>query len=388
MTLGAAPYANPDYQNTFRHNALFGRGKCPPGSSKKAGQIIPLFFCRKFPDFFAPDECRWMLALIQITPPDRFGFCSFGVSVAIVKAAAESADLVIAEVNEEMPRVLGDSFIHVNEIEVMIDASYPITTSSPGTPDEIEREIGRNVAELVQDGSTLQMGIGNIPHAVLASLKEKKDLGIHTEMLTDMVIDLIECGAVTGKRKTLLPGKIVASFCYGSKRLYDFIDNNPIFEFRSTEFTNDPFILARNDQMVSINAALEVDLTGQICADSIGHQFYSGIGGQVDFVRGAARSRDGKPIIALRSTAKNGEVSRIVPHLQQGAGVVTTRGDVHYVVTEYGIADLWGKNVRERALALINIAHPDFRKNLLEEAQKRRLVYLDQMLLPRGPLSP
>ncbi|HQU73165.1 MAG TPA: acetyl-CoA hydrolase/transferase C-terminal domain-containing protein, partial [Calditrichia bacterium] len=359
MTLGSAPYTDENFKNTFRHNALFVGANVRKAVGEGRADYTPVFLS-EIPRLFRTRRLGLDAALIQISPPDHHGFCSFGVSVDIVKAAAESADVVIAEVNEKMPRVLGDSFIHINNLDYVVDVSSDIPESFPGEPDEIEREIGRNVASLVEDGSTIQTGIGNIPHAVMMALTHKRDLGVHTELLTDAVIDLIDSGVINGRKKTLLPGKIVASFCFGSQRLYEYIDNNPIFEFRSSLFTNDPMVIARNDRMVAINAALEVDLTGQICSDSIGHHFYSGIGGQVDFVRGAARSLEGKPIIALRSTAQNGRVSRIVPSLQLGAGVVTTRGDVHYVVTEYGVADLWGKSVRERALALINIAHPDF----------------------------
>ncbi|HQV30971.1 MAG TPA: GNAT family N-acetyltransferase [Calditrichia bacterium] len=383
MTLGSAPYTDENFKNTFRHNALFVGANVRKAVGEGRADYTPVFLS-EIPRLFRTRRLGLDAALIQISPPDHHGFCSFGVSVDIVKAAAESADVVIAEVNEKMPRVLGDSFIHINNLDYVVDVSSDIPESFPGEPDEIEREIGRNVASLVEDGSTIQTGIGNIPHAVMMALTHKRDLGVHTELLTDAVIDLIDSGVINGRKKTLLPGKIVASFCFGSQRLYEYIDNNPIFEFRSSLFTNDPMVIARNDRMVAINAALEVDLTGQICSDSIGHHFYSGIGGQVDFVRGAARSLEGKPIIALRSTAQNGRVSRIVPSLQLGAGVVTTRGDVHYVVTEYGVADLWGKSVRERALALINIAHPDFREELLNQAKKRRLVYADQILVPKA----
>jgi GNAT superfamily N-acetyltransferase/acyl CoA:acetate/3-ketoacid CoA transferase beta subunit len=321
------------------------------------------------------------VALIQVSPPDEHGYCSYGVSVDVVKAAAESARLVIAEVNVHMPRSLGDSFIHANQIDCMVVSDQPILETTPDAPDEVAQRIGRHIAELIEDGATLQMGIGTIPDAVLACLGDKKELGIHTEMFSDGVIDLVERGVITGRHKTLHPGKIVTSFVMGTRRLYDFIDNNPMIEFHPTEYVNDPFRIAQHDRMAAINGALQVDLTGQVCADSLGTYFYSGIGGQVDFIRGATRSDGGKPIIALPATAQNETVSRIVPMLTPGAGVVTSRGDVHYVVTEYGVADLHGKTIRERALALIHIAHPGFREWLMDEARARHLVYPDQIVV-------
>lgn len=383
MTLGSAPYADPEFRHTFRHNALFVGANVRDAIGEGRADYTPVFLS-DVPRLFRKRRLALDAALIQVSPPDRFGFCSFGVSVDVVKAAAESADMVIAEVNPRMPRTLGDAFIHVSQIDYLVDSPSDLLESVPAPPDEVQMEIGRNTAKLIEDGSTMQIGIGSIPNAVLAALKGKRDLGIHTEMFSDGVIDLIESGVITGARKTLLKGKVVASFCIGSRTLYDYIDNNPIFEFRPIEFTNDPYTISRNERMVAINAALEVDLTGQVCADSIGFRFYSGIGGQVDFVRGASRSVDGKPIIVLRSTTRDGKISRIVPHLKEGSGVITTRGDVHYVVTEYGIADLWGKSVRERAMELINIAHPDNRAWLLEEAKRRRIVYDDQILVSKA----
>jgi RimJ/RimL family protein N-acetyltransferase len=321
-------------------------------------------------------------ALISVSPPDEHGYCSYGVSTDIVKAAAESARFVIAEINSRMPRSLGDCFIHARDIDVMVPSSIPVLEAPMGAPDELAKNIARHIASLIEDGSTLQLGIGTIPDAVLLYLDNLKDLGIHTEMFSDGIIPLVEKGVITNAQKTLHRGKIIASFIMGSKRLYDFVDNNPLVEFHPTEYTNDPFIIAQNHKMISINSAIEIDLTGQVCADSLGTMFYSGIGGQVDFVRGAARSPGGKPIIALPSTARNDIVSRIVPTLNPGAGVVTSRGDVHYVVTEYGTAYLHGKTMRERALSLIQIAHPKFRSWLLAEAKARNLVYADQIELP------
>ncbi|RMI06830.1 MAG: GNAT family N-acetyltransferase [Calditrichaeota bacterium] len=381
MTLGAAPYADPEYQHVFRHNALFVGANVREAVAEGRADYTPVFLS-EIPRLFRGRRIHLDAALIQVSPPDEHGFCSYGVSVDVVKSAAESAELVIAEVNPNMPRTLGDSFIHVSQIDFLVEHNAPLLESIPAEPDEVAMQIGRHVARLIENGSTLQVGIGAIPNAVLRCLGDKKHLGIHTEMFSDGVLELIEAGVIDCSRKTLLPGKVVSSFCIGTRRLYDYVDNNPFFEFRPVEFTNDPFTIARNDRMVAINSAIEVDLTGQVCSDSIGHRFYSGIGGQVDFIRGAARSREGKPIIVIPSTAKNGTISRIVPRLQEGAGVVTTRGDVHYVVTEYGIADLWGKTVRERALALISIAHPKFREQLLEEAKRLNLVYRDQILYP------
>jgi RimJ/RimL family protein N-acetyltransferase/acyl CoA:acetate/3-ketoacid CoA transferase beta subunit len=303
------------------------------------------------------------------------------VSVDIVKAAAANAKFVIAQVNTRMPRTLGDSFIHVNSIDMLVPHDEPIIEVPVSEPDEVLRRIGQNLARLVEDGSTIECGIGQIPQALAEFLRSKKDLGVHTEMFSDWIIDLVQCGAITCTKKTINRGKVVASFCMGSKRLYDFIDNNSFFEFHPTEYVNDPYVISQHEKMVGINVALEIDLTGQVCSDSLGYRFYSGIGGQVDFIRGAARSRGGKAIIATPSTARDGELSRIVSHLTEGAGVVTTRGDVHYVVTEYGIAYLHGKSIRERALALINVAHPKFRNDLIQAAKEQNYVPADQIEL-------
>lgn len=380
LTLGIAPYTNKDYQHIFRHNALYVGANVRKAVAEGRADYTPVFLS-EIPHLFRRHRIHLNAALIQVSPPDQFGFCSFGVSVDVVKSAARYAELVIAEVNPRMPRCLGDSFIHVNDIDFMVWNESPLPESLPTKLDDDTHKIGQYIASLIEDGSTLQMGIGSIPNAVLEALGDKKDLGVHTEMFSDGIINLVESGVINGARKNLLPGKIVASFCMGSQALYNYVDNNPRFEFRPVEFTNDPFMISRNDRMVAINAALEVDLTGQVCSDSIGQRFYSGIGGQVDFIRGAARSNDGKPIIALRSTAKNDTISRITSQLQPGAGVVTTRGDVHYVVTEYGVANLWGKSVRERTMALISIAHPKFRDQLLETAKEKRLVYADQIVV-------
>ncbi len=380
LTLGAAPYAAAQYEHNFRHNALFVGANVRQAVQDGRADYTPVFLS-EIPSLFRSRRIHLDAALIMVTPPDRHGYCSLGVSIDIVRAAFQSADVVIAEINENMPRTLGDTLIHISEIDRLTTSDTSLLTSIPAETDEVAMSIGRHVASLIGDGSTLQLGIGTLPNAVLAALGNKRDLGVHTEMFSDGIIELIEKGIINGSRKSLLPGKIVSSFCIGSEKLYKFIHNNPLFEFRPAEFTNDPFVIAQNDKMVAVNAAIEVDLTGQICADSIGTRFYSGIGGQVDFIRGASHSKGGKPIIVMRSTARKNTISRIVPQLQSGAGVVTTRGDVHYVVTEYGVADLWGRTVRERALALISIAHPKFREELMEEARERRLVFEDQIVV-------
>jgi acyl-CoA hydrolase/GNAT superfamily N-acetyltransferase len=383
LTFGDAPYARRDLLKNFRHNAFFIGPNVREAVNEGIADYTPIFLS-EIPALFRQKRMHLHAALVQVSPPDSHGFCSLGVSVDVVKAAVENADYVVAEVNPNMPRTLGDSFIHQSQIDALVPSDLPLLEHTSAIPSEEARRIGEFVASLVHDGSTLQTGIGEIPSAILAALNGKCDLGMHTEMFTDAVIPLIETGVLTGRKKTLLPGKIVASFCLGTRVLYDYIHDNPQFEFRPTEFTNDPFQIARNRRMVAISSALEVDLTGQVCADSIGDRFYSGFGGQVDFMRGAARSEEGKPIIALPATARNGTVSRIVPWLKQGAGVVTTRADVHYVVTEYGVAYLHGKSVRERTLALIHIAAPQFRDELMRQARERRLVHPEQIALPPG----
>ncbi|HNR36666.1 MAG TPA: GNAT family N-acetyltransferase [Candidatus Hydrogenedentes bacterium] len=373
LTLGDAPYAAKNLSEHFIVNSFFISENVRNIIQEGVGDYTPIFLS-EIPRLFSSGQLPLDAALIHVTPPDEHGLCSFGVSVDIVKSAAANAKLVIAQVNPRMPRTLGDSFIHVNDIDFLVPVDMPLVEVNWAKPDETTSKIGEFVAALIEDGSTVELGIGRVPHAVLQSLKDKKHLGIHTEMFTDALIDMIEAGVIDGSLKTSDKGKVVASFCMGSQRLYDYIDNNPIFAFYPTEYVNDPFVISRQRRMVAVNVALEVDLTGQVCADSLGTKFYSGIGGQVDFNRGAARSDGGKAIIALPSTARNGEVSRIVPFLTPGAGVVTTRGDVHYVVTEFGVAYLHGKNVQERALALISIAHPKYREHLLKEAVKAKYV--------------
>lgn len=383
LTLGDAPYAKKGLLEHFRHNAFFIGDNVRRSVNQGLADYTPIFLS-EIPALFRSHQLHLDAALVQVTPPDAHGFCSFGVSVDVVKAAIESADYVVAEINPNMPRTHGQSFVHVSELDALVESSHALPEHCPGQPGEVAREIGVYVASLIEDGATIQTGVGEIPTAVLGALEGKKDLGMHTEMFSDAVIPLIEKGILNCSRKGFLDGKLIASFCLGTRKLFDYLHDNPFFEFRPTEFTNDPFLIARNRKMVAVNSAIEVDLTGQVCAESIGDRFYSGFGGQTDFIRGAARSEGGKPVVALPSTARDGKVSRISARLRPGAGVVTTRADVHYVVTEYGIAQLHGKSVRERTLALIHIAHPKFRDKLLEEARERKLVHPEQIALPPG----
>jgi len=383
MTLGIAPYALPPVKESFRHNAFFVGPNVRDAVAAGEADYTPIFLS-EVPRLFRSGRVPIDVALIQVTPPDEHGFCSLGVSVDIVKPAIECARVIIAEVNPRMPRTLGDSFIAADAIDTMVEHDSPLPEVTHPPPDDVSRAIGRWVGSLVEDGATLQIGIGSIPDAILESLTEKHDLGLHTEMLSDGTLPLIQSGVINNSRKTLHPGKIIASFVMGTQRLYDFVDDNPLVELHPNDYVNDPFVIAQNERMVAINAAIEVDLTGQVCSDSLGHLFYSGIGGQVDFIRGAARSKGGRPIIALPSTAEDGTISRIVSQLKPGAGVVTSRGDVHYVVTEYGVADLYGRSARQRAMALIGITHPDYRHELLDFAKERHHVLVEQEIPPLG----
>ena len=379
MTFQKARYVDVGMENCFTHNSLFTGSNVRKAVNEGRADFTPVFLS-EIPIMMEHGIIPVDAVLLQLSPPDVHGFCSFGVSNECSKVAAECAKTVIAQINPNMPRVLGNNFINLNHIDYIVEADTPIAElpmTSKNLSDEeksIYQRIGANIASLIEDGSTLQMGIGVIPDAVLPYLTEKNDLGIHTEMFSDSLIDLIEKGVVNGEKKTFLPGKVVSSFVLGSRGLFDYIDNNPLIEFRGSKEVNDPFTIARNNKMISINSAIEIDLSGQVCADSIGTKIYSGFGGQVDFIRGAARSDGGKPIIAIPSTAKGGSISKIVPFLTQGAGVTTTRADVHYVITEHGIANLFGKTIRERARALIDIAHPDFRDELEQKA--REIKYL------------
>jgi acyl-CoA hydrolase len=324
-------------------------------------------YLSQIPRMFASHRIGLDAALVQVSPPDKFGYCSLGVSVDITRPAVAHSPVVIAQVNPKMPRTWGDSFVHVDDIDWLVPYEEPLVEALPRIKDnEISRRIGLYVSQLVDDGATLQIGFGNLPNAILKYLDGKNDLGIHTQLITDGLLPLFEKKVITNKRKTLLPGRVVTSLCMGSEKIYRYVDNNPLFYFRSSEFVNDPTVIARNDNLISISSALEVDLTGQVCSDSTGYLFYSGIGDQVDFLRGSSMSKGGFSIIALPSTAQNGAVSRIVPHLSEGAGVATTRGDVNFVITEYGIAELKGKGIYQRVMELAQIAHPKFREELIE----------------------
>ncbi len=379
LGVGEAAYVRPEMQGHFRHNAFFIGKNVRSAVQDGRADFTPIFLS-EIPDLLSSRRYPIDVALIQLSPPDEHGYCSFGVGVECTKAATEVAKVVIAQINPNYPRTLGDSFIHMSKIDYCTEVNEPLKElpqmEGDETPEEIEiyKKIGAHVAGLVDDGSTLQLGIGRIPDAVVKFLTDRKHLGVHSEMVSDGIIPLIESGVITNQQKTLLPGKTVTSFVLGSHELFEFIDNNPFMEFRPTQFTNDPFTIARTRKMVAINSALEIDLTGQVCADSIGYKFYSGFGGQVDFLRGAARSEGGKPIIALPSTAKGGTLSRIVLRLREGAGVTTSRGDVHYVVTEYGVVNLHGRTIRQRAELLISIAHPHFRAELEDFAKKQHYL--------------
>ena len=378
-TLGVAPYTKPRYSDRFRMNAFFVGINTRKAVAEGRADYTPVFLS-ELPRLIRRGLVPIDVALIQVTPPDEHGFCSLGVSVEITKTAAENAKLVIAQVNRQMPRVLGDSFIHINDIDIIVEHDEPLLEAPRPEPDIVSDRIAKYVSELVEDESTLQIGIGSIPDAVLSSLVDKRDLGIHTELLTEGVVDLVEEGVITCAKKTINRGKIIASFAMGTRRLYDFIDNNPMVEFYESDYVNNPLIISQHKKMVAINQALEVDLTGQVCADSLGYRFYSGLGGQADFMRGAMLSEGGKAITVIPSTAKDGKISRIKEFLTSGAGVVLTRGDVDYVVTEYGVAHLRGKTIRERALSLISIANPKFRNRLLNWAKKRN--YVPKEVLP------
>jgi acyl-CoA hydrolase len=362
-TLGEAAYTRPEYEGIFRHRALFLGDNVREAAAAGRADYTPIFLS-EIEGLFASGALPLNVTLMQVSPPDEHGFVTLGTTVDCTLNAARASKTVIAEVNERMPRTHGDTSFHVSHLSAIVETSRPLLESHPEPSTEIQRRVGANVASLIPDGATIQTGIGGIPDAVLSCLGDRRDLGVHTEMVPDGVIDLMESGVVTGERKSLHRGKVVLSFVLGSQRLFDFVNHNPSFEFQPISYTNNPFVVAKNDNMVAINSALQVDLTGQICADSLGTKPYSGFGGQVDFIRGAARSKGGVPIIALPATALGGGVSRIVTVLEPGAGVVTSRADVHYVVTEHGIAYLHGKTLRERAEALIAIADPQFQPEL------------------------
>jgi acetyl-CoA hydrolase len=371
LTFGIAPYVQPEMEGHFRHNAFFAGSNVRKEINEGRADWIPIFLS-EVPALFdavLPVDVN----LLNLSPPDEHGFCSFGVGVDISKKASQVAAVNVAQVNKQMPRTLGDSFIHVNQLDYIVEVDEPLPEQPRVEITDLHRAIGKNIASLIKDGATLQMGIGGIPDGVLAYLHDKKDLGIHTEMFSDNMVELVEEGVINNRKKSIHNGKIVASFLLGAKPLFEFVHNNPIVEMHPTEYVNDPFIISRNDNMVAINSCIQMDMTGQISSDSIGTRIYSGFGGQIDFIRGAARSKGGKAIIAMPSTAKDGRFSRIVPVLSEGSGVVTTRADVHYVATEYGIAYLHGRNLRQRAESLINIAHPKFREDLEKAAYERKI---------------
>lgn len=373
LDLGAGDYITAEMAQHIRINSLFISGKVRPLVNAGVADFTPVFLS-EIPSLFRSGRLVLDVAVIHVSPPDEHGYCSFGVEVGVTKSAAESAGLVIAEVNPQMPRTLGDSFIHVSQIDAFVEVDYPLPEVRPEAASPVQDKIAMHIAELIPDAATLQTGIGGIPDAVLRRLTGHKNLGIHTELFSDGVMEMIEAGVITNAAKKLHAGKVVAGFVLGTRALYDYIDDNPVVELHPTEYVNDPFIIAQNERMVSINSALEVDLTGQVCADSIGAKFYSGVGGQVDFVRGAARSKGGMSFIALPSTAKNDTISRIAPQIKPGSGVTTSRNDVRFIVTEYGVADLFGRSISERVQALVNIAHPAFREGLLAYAREQHYL--------------
>ena len=381
LTMGENVWTRKEHSNLFKVNTLF----IGPGSREAVAEGYADYtpcFLSEIPGLFQDGILPLDAALIMVSPPDEYGYCSMGVAVDVVSAACHSARKVIAQINPRMPRTSGHSFIHIDQIDAVMECEEPLFELPVPKLDPVTDQIGQYVSMLIDNGSTLQLGIGKIPDAVLRYLDNHKDLGIHSEMVSDGIIDLTISGVINNSKKTFHKGKTITTFCMGTQRLYDFIDGNPHVEFYPSEHVNFPARIARNDNMISINGAIEVDLTGQVVADSLGYRFYSGIGGQVDFIRGASMSKGGKPIIALPSTAKNGSVSKIVPYITEGGGVVTSRGDVHYVVTEWGIATLRGKSIRERALELIQVAHPDFRDQLLREVRKHYRVPVYQKQKP------
>lgn len=375
LTIGNADYVAPAMAGHLRVNTLFISDNVRNAVQEGRVDFTPCFLS-EIPLLFKHGRLPLDVALIQVSPPDEHGFCSFGIEVGVTKTAAQSSKIVIAEINPNMPRTLGDAFIHVSKLNYIVAVDYQLPEISMGGSTKIAQQIAKHIGGMISDGATLQMGIGAIPDAVLHQLTNHKHLGVHTEMFSDGVIGLVESGVIDGEMKSLHPGKIIAGFMLGTKKLYDFVDDNPIFEMHPTEYVNDPFVIAENDHMVSINSAIEIDLTGQVCSDSIGSRLYSGVGGQVDFTYGASRSKDGIPIIALPSTAniKGQVISKIVPTLKPGAGVVTTRNHVRYVVTEHGIADLYAKTIHQRARALIDIAAPEFREELEKKAVELKFL--------------
>lgn len=375
LTIGNANYVAPEMSGHLRVNTLFISDNVRQAVNEGRADFTPCFL-GEIPGLFKNGSLPLDVALIHVGPPDEHGFCSFGIEVGVTKTAAQSAKVVIAEVNPNMPRTLGDAFIHFSKLDYIVPVEYSLPELPMGATSELSQKVARHIAGMIPNGATLQMGIGGIPDAVLHELTGHKHLGVHTEMFSDGIINLVERGVIDGEMKSLHPGKIIAGFMLGTSRLYDFVNDNPIVEMHPTEYVNDPFIISRNDRMVAINSAIEIDLTGQVCSDSIGSRLYSGVGGQVDFIYGASRSKGGIPIIALPATAtlKGQVITKIVPLLKVGAGVVTTRNHVRFIVTEHGVADLYAKTLRQRAKSLINIAAPEFREGL--ERSARELKYL------------
>lgn len=380
-TLGVAPYADDKFKQNFRHNSFFIGDNTRDAVNTGLADYTPIFLSQ-VPELLQRKYIPIDVALVQTSMPDKNGYMSLGVSVDITKAAVENASVVISQVNSSMPRVHGDTFIHIKDVDFIVPHDEPLLEYKPEVSDELVRQIGKYVARIVEDGDTIQVGYGSIPDAILANLEGKKHLGVHTELVSDGIVSLMQKGVIDNSRKSQDRGKTVATFCMGTKETYEYINDNPSIEFRPIDYTNNPLNIARNRKMTAINSALQIDLTGQATAESIGTMFYSGIGGQADFMRGAVLAPGGKTILALPSTAGDGEVSRILPSIQEGAGVTLTRGDIHYVVTEYGIAYLHGKNIRERAMELISIAHPKFKPSLVKEAKKLNLIYADQAFIP------
>ncbi len=381
-TLGVAPYADEKLKQNFRHNSFFIGENTREAVNEGLADYTPIFLSQ-VPGLFARRFVPIDIAIVQTSVPDQNGYMSLGVSVDVTKAAVENASVIISQVNANMPRVHGDTFIHIRDVDFIVPCDEPILEYNPLAPDVLVRQIGKYVARIVEDGDTIQVGYGSLPSAILSALEDKKHLGVHTELMSDGIVNLMKRGVIDNSRKTIDRGKTVASFCMGTRETYEYIDDNPSIEFRPIDYTNNPLNIARNRGMTAINMGLEIDLTGQATAESIGRVFYSGVGGQADFMRGAVLSPGGKTILAMPSTAgAGGEVSRIKPSIEEGAGVTLTRGDIHYVVTEYGIAYLHGKNIRERAMELIAIAHPKFRPHLIEQAKELNLIYADQAFIP------
>jgi acyl-CoA hydrolase/ribosomal protein S18 acetylase RimI-like enzyme len=380
-SLGVAPYADEQFDYNFRHNSFFIGDNTRNSINTGLADYTPIFLSN-VPGLIYSGRIHIDIALIQTSLPDENGFVSLGISVDISKAAIEKASLIIAQINAKMPRVHGDSFVNIKDIDFIIHHDEPLLEYSPKVPGDTGQEIGRYVSRIVNDGDTIQLGYGSLPNAILYNLKDKRHLGIHSELLTDSIVELIKSGAIDNSRKNINRGKTVAAFCMATQPTYEYLNDNPLVDFRSIDYTNNPMVIASIDNMVAINSALQVDLTGQSTSESIGSMFYSGIGGHADFMRGAVLSKGGKSILVVQSTARNGEVSRIVPFLESGAGMTLNRGDIHYIVTEYGICYIHGKNIRERAMDLIGIAHPKFRPWLIEEAKRLNLIYRDQAFIP------